>query len=83
MNYKAFFQDVTIWMDQINEVVQRHSIFTDEYWDHVVKSAGELCNKYGNHELVKQQMSMLIGYLDQQYRKAKGGADETNAQKRV
>lgn len=72
MDYRAFFQDVTIWMDQINEVVQRHSIFTDEYWDHVVNSAGELCNKYNNHELVKQQMSMLLGYLDQQYKKASG-----------
>ena len=75
MNYREFFQDVTAWMDQINELVKQHSILTDEYWDHVVKSAGELCNKYGNHPLAAAQMSMLIEYLEKQYKTVRGKAE--------
>ena len=72
MDYRSFFQDVTTWMDQSNQMVQQYSIFSDAYWDWALKSSGELCNKYNNHELVKQQMSMLLGYLDQQIKKARG-----------
>lgn len=68
MNYHAFFQDVISWMDNVNEVVKQHSIFTNEYWDYVIKTSGELCNKYGNHPLVVAQMGMLITYLDNVYK---------------
>ena len=72
MDYRSFFADVTEWMTESNNQIQQHSIDSQAYWDWVVHSTGELCNKYHNHELVKKQMSMLIDWLDSVWKKSKG-----------
>lgn len=72
MDYRSFFADVTEWMTESNNQIKQHSINSQEYWDWVVHSTGQLCNKYNNHELVIRQMSMLIGWLDDAFKKSEG-----------
>ncbi|MGT2833396.1 hypothetical protein [Streptococcus halotolerans] len=71
MNYIDFFEkEVPNWMRASNQKMQEFGFNTDPYWQWVVWSMGEICNKYNNDELVSNQMSMIFDWLDE---KAKGG----------
>lgn len=73
MDYRSFFADVTEWMAESNKQLGQYSIDSQPYWDWVIHSTGQLCNKYGNHPLVIRQMSMLINWLDDAWKKSKMG----------
>lgn len=71
MDFKSFYNDVINWMEQSNQKVRELSFDSSEYWNWVSWSAGELCNKYGNHELVMRQMMMLVDYQMELYERFK------------
>lgn len=71
MDYKAFFEDVALWMDESNEQLKHHSLFAREYWDWVMRSTRQLCDKYDNHPLVMRQVKMLYEYQEALYLKYK------------
>lgn len=72
MDYRAFYQDVIKWMDANNQMINKYTIQSDNYWDWVIQTAGYMCNKYGNHPLVVKQMSMFIDYLENSYKEVAG-----------
>ncbi|MDK4352691.1 hypothetical protein M4I17_09800 [Enterococcus thailandicus] len=72
MNWSAFFSDLTDWMNQANQVLQRSPITSDEYWKWLVKTTGELGNKYNNHPLVVKFIATIIEYQDENYKKLTG-----------
>lgn len=72
MNWAAFFSDLTEWMKQANQVLQKYPITSDQYWDWLVKTTGELGNKYNNHPLVVEILGTIIGYQDKNYKKLMG-----------
>lgn len=68
MDFHIFYQDVIKWMEANNQMVGQHTIQSDTYWDWVISSIGYMCEKYNNHPLVKAQMLMLLGYLENSYK---------------
>lgn len=72
MNWPAFFSDLTEWMRQANQVLQRYPITSDNYWEWLVRTTGELSNKYDNHPLVVSILGTIIGYQDENYKKLTG-----------
>ncbi|EPI05546.1 hypothetical protein D920_00089 [Enterococcus faecalis 13-SD-W-01] len=72
MNWQAFFSDLTEWMRRANQVLQQYPITSDQYWDWLVKTTGELGNKYNNHPLVVEILGTIIGYQDKNYKKLMG-----------
>lgn len=74
MDYESFFQDVTAWMTESNHQLEKHTLFVREYWDWVMRSTRELCDKYENHPLVMRQVKMLYEYQEELYLKFSQGA---------
>lgn len=72
MDWSAFFSDLTEWMRQANQVLQRYPITSDQYWGWLVRTTGELGNKYNNHPLVVKILGTIIGYQDENYKKLSG-----------
>ncbi|KST48207.1 hypothetical protein AOY36_13690 [Enterococcus faecium] len=72
MDWSAFFSDLTDWMRQANQVLQRYPITSDQYWEWLVRTTGELENKYNNHPLVVKILGTIIGYQDENYKKLAG-----------
>lgn len=67
MDYKSFFAEVANWIMQVNQVAVQHGMDSDEFWNWVSRSMGELANKYNNNKLVQQQMIMLFSWLEDVY----------------
>ena len=78
MDYRSFFADVTEWMTASNHMIGKYPIDSQEYWDWVVNSTGQLTQKYNNHPLVIRQMDMLISWLEDAMKKEKGGQHVEN-----
>nr|WP_270790077.1 hypothetical protein [Enterococcus diestrammenae] len=72
MDWKAFFDDLQKWMAASNQVLQRCSFDSDEYWEWLVHSLGELGNKYNNHPLVNGILSAVISFQDDMYKQSTG-----------
>ena len=72
MDWKAFFNDLQKWMPASNQVLQRCSFDSDDYWGWLVHSIGQLSDKYNNHPLVKGILSAVIDYQDQMYKQSIG-----------
>lgn len=72
MDYHSFYADVIKWMDANNQMIQKYTIKSDEYWTWVVQTTGYMCQKYGNHPLVISQMCLLIDYLEKSYKEVVG-----------
>ena len=68
MDFHTFYQDVTKWMEANNLTVGKFGIESEHYWDWVIQSIGYMCNKYNNHQLVINQMNMLLSYLENSYK---------------
>jgi hypothetical protein len=64
MDYKAFFAEVVDWINKANQMASKHGIDSEAFWNWVVNSTGEICDKYQNNKLVIKQMSMLYEWLD-------------------
>jgi hypothetical protein len=45
MDWKLVFSDIHQWMQDSNEKSQQFPITTDEYWEWVIHSTGQLGNK--------------------------------------
>lgn len=67
MEYKAFYSEVANWIQQCNQVAIQHGMHSNDFWTWVMRSVGELSDKYGNNELVKRQMIMLVDWLEDLY----------------
>lgn len=72
MDYSKFYSEVALWIQQSNQNAIKHGFDSDTFWDWVVKSSGEMCNRYDNNELVILQMTMLIEWLEKVFNSTKG-----------
>lgn len=72
MDWKAFFDDLQKWMAASNQVLQRCSFDSDDYWSWLVHSLGELGNKYNNHPLVNRILSAVISFQDDMHMQSNG-----------
>ncbi len=71
MNYKKFYQEVAIWINQSNQYAMQFGLNSNEFWTWVLDSIGDICNKYNNNELVQRQMMMLHDWLIDIYERGK------------
>lgn len=58
MDWKAFFTELTDWLNQANQKFNE-----PDFWDWVVNSLGELGNRY-DHPLARRFLSNVIAYLE-------------------
>lgn len=75
MDYQKFYAEVAAWIHESNTQAIKHGLNSDVFWDWVVKSSGELCNRYNNEILVVKQMNMLIDWLEGVWQSQKGGEE--------
>lgn len=73
MDYSKFYSEVALWIQLSNQNAIKHGFDSHVFWDWVVKSSGEMCNRYDNNELVILQMTMLIEWLEKVFNSTKGG----------
>ena len=71
MDYKAFYEEVANWINQCNQKAIKLGMHSNDFWSWVMRSIGELSDKYGNNELVKMQMVMLVDWLNDIYERSK------------
>jgi len=69
MNYHAFYQDIADWIQSVNNLAKQYTSGSPEFWEHVLRSVGEISDRYDNHEITHRQFEMLIDWLQD---KAKG-----------
>jgi hypothetical protein len=67
MDYKAFFSDVEMWIQQANQAAGRLGMENPEFWAWVADSSSSVCKKYQDHRLVIKQMMMLSEWLEEVY----------------
>lgn len=67
MNYKHFFSDVASWMEKCNELMQKHGLDSDYFWQWVTTTLARLTEKYGNHALAEAQAITLWRYVNERY----------------
>lgn len=72
LDYRAFYQDVTDWIYQAQEVERIKGFGTDEYMDWIVQSVVQICEKYNNDKFVHKQMRMLWQHIDDAVRQQTG-----------
>ncbi|GGH83602.1 hypothetical protein JOD43_002134 [Pullulanibacillus pueri] len=63
MDYRVFYGEVADWIYESNQQAIKHGINSSEFWVWVAQTTGELCEKYGNNDLVEKQMEMLVDWL--------------------
>lgn len=61
MDWKAFFDELTIWLNQANQKFNE-----PDFWGWAVKSLGELGNRY-DHPLTRRFLSETMAYLEGVY----------------
>ncbi|WP_217588761.1 hypothetical protein [Lentibacillus saliphilus] len=71
MDYQMFYAEVVSWISDCNSMAVKHGMESDEFWTWAMRSTGELSDKYGNNDLVKKQMIMLLDWLNDIYEKAR------------
>lgn len=52
-------------------MTQQYPITSDQYWEWLVKSMGELGNKHNNHPLVLGFLNAVITFQDENVQKVK------------
>lgn len=72
MDYTVFYAEIAAWIQTANQNAVKMGFDSDEYWAWVFQSVGEFCNRYNNQELVIRQMTMLLCWLDDAWKKSKG-----------
>lgn len=73
MDYKAFFAEVVEWISLVNQNAMKYGMDSDEFWQWVTKSMGEIGNKFNNNNLVVRQMAMLFEWLEDVYAEGRKG----------
>lgn len=71
MDYKAFYSDVEIWIQQANQAAMKYGMDNSDFWAWVAESASKICSRYGNNRLVIKQMMMLSEWLEEVYESRK------------
>ena len=71
MDYRAFYADVALWIEQNQQQSLQLGFGSQAYFDWVFLSAGELGNKYQNTKLVVKQMCMLLDWIEESYKEQK------------
>lgn len=69
MDYKAFFDDVEKWIQEVNQTAVRIGMDHSDFWIWVAESTSAVCRKYQDHRLVIMQMLMLVDWLEEVYEK--------------
>lgn len=72
MDYKAFYAEIALWINECNQIAMQHGMDSKEFWDWVMNSSRAICEKYNNDVLVKKQMVMLYAWLEEVYEKSTG-----------
>lgn len=72
MDYRAFFWDVYLWIQQANQMATQHGMANPLFWEWVADAAGALNLKYQSHPLVIKQMVMLVEWLEDAYERSNG-----------
>ncbi|MGG4444529.1 hypothetical protein [Brevibacillus fortis] len=67
MDYKAFYDDVVSWINQVNQAAARYGMHTEQFWVWVADSTAAISKKYQNNRLVIKQMLMLVNWLEEVY----------------
>lgn len=71
MDWNAVFSDLHEWMKESNQMTQLYPITSDRYWEWLVRSIGDLGNKYNNHPLVLGFLNAIITFQDENVQKLK------------
>lgn len=71
MDVDKFYSEVANWIKECNQMAIQHGMHSNYFWSWVMRSTGELSNKYGNNELVKMQIIMLVDWLNDIYERSK------------
>lgn len=71
MDYQKFYAEVANWINECNQMAVQHGMQSNDFWNWVMRSVGELSDKYGNNELVKRQMIMLVDWLKDMHERSK------------
>lgn len=71
MDYQKFYAEVANWINECNQMAVQHGMQSNDFWTWVMRSVGELSDKYGNNELVKRQMIMLVDWLKDMHERSK------------
>lgn len=64
MDYKAFYNDVVGWINQVNQAAAKYGMHDEQFWVWVVESSSAISKKYQDNRLVIKQMLMLVGWLE-------------------
>lgn len=67
MDYQAFYNDVVIWIGQVNQAASQYGMQSEQFWLWVAESSSSLAKKYGESRLVIKQMLMLVEWLEEVY----------------
>lgn len=69
MNYIEFFEkEVPDWMRESNRMMQLVGFNTPAYWDWAITSINQICDKYNQDQLVKNQFHIIWDFLDEKAR---------------
>ena len=64
IDYHAFLNEVADWILKQEEAAQRFGFCSEQYFDWVFKTSGQLCDKYENHSFALRQMRMVYEHID-------------------
>lgn len=67
--FEQVFSDIARWINEANARAGSMGMQSNEYWQWVMASSGDLCNKYQNHELVMMVMLDLVKWLEDYHKK--------------
>jgi hypothetical protein len=71
LDYQKFFSEVSGWINQSNQMAMKHGLNSDDFWNWVTSSIGEMCTRYKNNPLVVKQMAMLFEWLEEVYERGR------------
>ena len=64
-DYRKFMNEVVDWIEAQEKAAQRFGFGSEQYFDWVFKSSGQLCDKYENHPFALRQMRMVYEHIDE------------------
>lgn len=67
--FEQVFADIARWINEANARAGSMGMQSDAYWQWVMVSSGDLCNKYQNHDLLMMVMLDLVKWLEDYHKK--------------
>lgn len=64
-DYRKFMNEVVDWIEAQEAAAQRFGFGSEQYFDWVFKTSGQLCDKYENHPFALRQMRMVYEHIDE------------------